>query len=115
MNNSSMEPEDQEMLRISDLYRKKLNQAANFRRMAIEEECTEVIRSHFHDRAFNLESQATELAHCLALFGDSPIASMDIEKHLVTIKHMTCEEFNPWARGLATIREQLSVASHITP
>lgn len=24
MNNSSMEPEDQEMLRISDLYRKKL-------------------------------------------------------------------------------------------
>lgn len=114
MSNSSMEPNDQEALCISDLYRKKLGQAANFRRLAIEE-CTETIRCHFQDRAFNLESQATELAHCLALFGDSPIASMDIEKHLVAVEQMTCEESNPWARGLATIGKQLDGGSQTKP
>ena len=77
MSNSSMEPGVQEVLRISDLYRKKLGQAVNFRRMAVEEDRTEFIRNHFKDRAFNLESQATELAHCLALLGDSPIAAID--------------------------------------
>lgn len=70
-NSSVMEPGVQDVMRISDLYRKKFGQAANFRRMAVEVDHTEFSRSHFKDRAFKLESQATKLAHCLALFGDS--------------------------------------------
>jgi hypothetical protein len=94
---------------IGDLYRKKLSQANNFRRMAEDESHTELSRSHFGDRAFNLEAHASYLAHCLALFGDMPLPAMDIEKCLIEVEDMTCEESNPWARGLAVIKEEISV------
>lgn len=105
MNTDSMY---QEVRQISDLYQTKLRQAANFRRMASEEDCTALMRGHFKDRAFDLESQATNLAHCLALFGDGSVASIDFEKYLSAVKEMTCEERNPWARGLAMIREEMT-------
>ena len=52
---------------IGDLYRRVLSRATKLTKMSKDDSQAELLRSHFRDRAFDLESNAGYLAHCVDL------------------------------------------------
>lgn len=93
------------MPNVSDVYREKLEKAAMWRRKFKDRTQTTLIRDHFRDRAFALESDADVLAHCIARFGDFEIEGADLEAKQKEIEGLSCCNRNPWAWGLAVIEK----------
>lgn len=91
-------------LRITDLYRETLAHATHLRNEA-NTKPTAFVRSNFRERAQSLEIRATKFAHCIAKYGDQEIASMNLDLLLTEARGLVCNGSNPWAHGLALIKE----------
>jgi len=97
-------------MRISDLYRQRLAEAAEFRMMAKDRRVTEgvaFVRDHYRTRSSYSEVAATCLAHCVIQFGDLALHSIDFDKLRPTVKGMSCEGRNPFLWGLDDIERFL--------
>lgn len=91
------------MTMVSDIYRLKLEQAAMWMRKFKDRTQTTLIRDHFRDRAFALESDAEVLAHCIARFGDFELEGANLDVKKMEIEGLSCCNRNPWAWGLAVL------------
>lgn len=93
------------MPKVSDIYRQKLEQAAMWMEKFEDRTQTTVVRDHFRDRAFALESDAESLAHCIARFGDFELDGADLGSKKAEIEGLTCCNRNPWAWGLEELEK----------
>lgn len=91
---------------VTDLYRHKLVLAMNLRSKA-KTKPTSIVRCNFRERAQLLEIDASDLAHCIAKFGDQKIATMDLERLKAEVHSLICNGSNPWLNGLDVIGEAI--------
>ncbi|HNJ76902.1 MAG TPA: hypothetical protein PLE72_09045 [Azospira sp.] len=89
---------------ITDLYREKLAQAERFRNEA-KTKPAPALRCSFRERAKTLEIDASDLAHCIAKFGDQMIFSMNLEMLKAEVYGAICNGSNPWVQGLDMIED----------
>lgn len=92
--------------RIGDFYRLKLAQALATRSKASQTKNLEA-RDTLRENAWKLERDASNLAHCLAKFGDLNLNELDLKTLFAEIQSATCMGTNPWARGLALIEKMM--------
>lgn len=90
--------------RIGDFYRLRLAQAL-FARFKASQTTNVETRSTLREHAWKLERDASNLAHCLAKFGDLNLKELDLAALHAEIQSATCMGTNPWARGLALIEK----------
>lgn len=96
--------------RIGDFYRLRLEQAFAIRLEASQTKCMGT-RSTLREHAWRLERDASNLAHCLAKFGDLDLEQLDIGALRAETQSATCMGTNPWARGLALLEGVMQGAS----
>ncbi len=96
--------------RIGDFYRLRLEQAFAARLEASQAKSMDT-RSMLREHAWRLERDASNLAHCLAKFGDLDLRQLDIRTLHEETQSATCMGTNPWARGLALLEKVMQESS----
>lgn len=95
--------------RIGDFYRLKLAQASSVRLKASQTKNMQ-LRDTLREYAWKLERDASNLAHCIAKFGDLDLKEANLKDLFAEIQSATCMGTNPWARGLALIEKVVQPA-----
>ena len=95
---------------ISDLYKHRLAEAKEFKKMSKDRQITEdveFIRSHYLSQSLHSEIAASCLAHCVVHFGDVRLDSINFDELSETAAEMSCEGRNPLLWGLNDIKKYL--------
>lgn len=91
---------------VGDLYRTKLTEAKWLRELAEDSSKPDELRIHLRARACTVELYASDLAHCIAWFGDGELKDYAAEGRVNDVRNMTYQGCNPWARALSVIQDE---------
>lgn len=90
-------------MKLSELYRQKMTELAMLVAAADASDDVDK-RMAFNERAIQSQRESDCIAHCLAYFGDQPIACLVKSGALEHVRTLPRRLENPWVRGLTLLQ-----------